>query len=207
MVGQHTHVIKTGGKQRVNCFGAARERDVALAVLDRADRLQDRDRAAGARGGVAEPRAARVVIVRHHRTGRVWQPLLPPGLFAWRNQLVLQRIPLDDVIGVAHVSADRAAKPVAVDAAEMDAGVGHRLGRRLPAERNILELARELAFDVDGCAEHHPVGNSGHIGQPLNAAVATLNCLPHRLARVADGRDQPDAGYHNAIVVRRLMAH
>jgi hypothetical protein len=50
------------------------------------------------------------------------------------------------------VSAYRAAEPIAIDAAEVDAGVGQRLGGRLPAERNILELAWELAFDIDRCA-------------------------------------------------------
>ena len=96
--------------------------------------------------------------------------------------MILQASSLDDVIGVAHVGADRAAKPVAVDAAEMDAGVGQRFGRRLPAERNVLELAGKIAFDVASGAEHQPVGNAGHTGQPPNAAVAALNRLPHRLA-------------------------
>ena len=127
---------------------------------------------------------------------------LPGGI-----SLSCSDVPLDDVIGVAHVGADRAAEPVAVDAAEMDAGIGQGFGGRLPAERNVLELAGKLALDVDRRAEHQSVGNAGHAGQPPNAALAALDRLPNRLARVADGRDQADAGYHYAIVVRRLMAH
>jgi hypothetical protein len=109
--------------------------------------------------------------------------------------------------GIAHVGANRASKSIAIDAAEVDPSVCQRLRGRLPTQRNILELAGELALDIYRCAEHQTIGNAGHIRQSLNAAVATLTGLPNRFARVADSRDQPDAGDDNTIVVRRLMAH
>ena len=33
VIGQHAHVVKSGGEQRVNRFGAAGQREVALAIL------------------------------------------------------------------------------------------------------------------------------------------------------------------------------
>src|SRR5438874_12038613 len=47
MVGQHAHVVKTGGKQWVNGLGAAGECEVALPVMNGAHGLENRNRATG----------------------------------------------------------------------------------------------------------------------------------------------------------------
>src|SRR4051812_25322820 len=89
----------------------------------------------------------------------------------------------------------------------MNASIGQRLGGRLPAKRNILELTGELAFDIDCRSEHQPVRNSGHAGQPADAALPVLDCLPDGLSRMTNCRNQTDAGYHHALVVRWTVMH
>src|SRR4051794_12270543 len=106
MISKYAHVVKTSGKQWVDCFRTAGQRQITLTILNRTDRLHDGDRATGTSGGVAETRTAQVVIACHLCTGRVGKPLVPPWPLARRYQLILQRPPLDHVIGVSHVGAD-----------------------------------------------------------------------------------------------------
>ena len=49
------------------------------------------------------------------------------------------------------------------------------------------------------------VRDSGNTREAANVALATLNCLPNRLARTADRRNQTDAGNHYASVVQRTV--
>ena len=115
---------------------------------------------------------------------------------------MLQPQLLDNEIGIAHVGADRTAKPVAIDACEMDAGVGQRFAGGLSAQRDILQLAGEIALDLNRRTKQHAIGNSRHAGQSSHTAIAALNRLPNGLAALANRRDQADAGYHDAVVTR-----
>ena len=83
----------------------------------------------------------------------------------------------------------------------MDARIGQRFGRRLPAERNVFQLAGEFALDFDRRPQQHPVGYAGHSGKSPHAALAALDCLPNGLAAAADRRDHADAGDDNRLVL------
>ena len=131
---------------------------------------------------------------------------MPPGLLARRYEASPEAQPLDDVFGVAHVGADRAAKSVAIDAGEMDAGVGQRFGGRLAAERNVFELAGKLAIDVSRSAKHQTVGNARECRSAAARRIRHAGSPARLIARVADRRDHADAGDHNAAVQWVLSA-
>jgi hypothetical protein len=114
---------------------------------------------------------------------------------------------LDDVAGVCHVGADRARKTITIDAWKVDARIGQRFGRRLPAERNVFELAWKLPFDINLRTEHQAVWNAWHAREATNTRLATLHRLPDPLTRMADGRDHSDAGDDYTTVVRRAVRH
>ena len=129
------------------------------------------------------------------------QGCLPGGMRSCRPRRSV------DVVVVAHVGADRAAEAVAVDFREIDAAVGERFGRRDPRERNVLELAGEVGFDVDRRAEQQAIGNSRDAGESTNAAGARLHRLPDRFSIATDGRHDADAGDHDPIVAQSAETH
>ena len=207
VIGQHAHVVKAGRKQRMDRLGAAGQREIALAVANRADRFQDGDRAAGAGRGVAQPRTAEIVVAGHDRAGRVGKPLFPPRPLAGRDVRGTESKSFGDKIGVAHVGADRAAESLAIDRAKMDAGIAQRFGGRLSTEWDVLELAGKLAVDIDRGGEQHAVGNARQTGESTNAARAALDRLPNSFSPGADRRHDADAGDHHAIIVREEQWH
>jgi hypothetical protein len=110
--------------------------------------------------------------------------------------------PLGYVAGIAHVGANGATKPFAVDRGEANASIGQRFGGGLAAQRDVFQLAWKLTFHLDRGAKQHSVGNTGHAGQSPDGAVAVLDRFPNGFASTADRRDHADAGDDYSIVVR-----
>ena len=114
MISQDSHVVKSGGEQWMDRLRAAGEHEIALPVANRADRLENGNCAASAGGRVAEPRSPQVAVRCDNSAGRVGQQLPPPLHLAGRHQIVPTK-PLGNVVAIAHVGADRAAKALAVN--------------------------------------------------------------------------------------------
>ena len=108
VTGQHAHLMEAGGEQWIEGLGTAGERQIALAVLNRAHRGQYFDQAARAGRRMTESRTVQSMAIGNLGTGRIRQPLVPPQrhrrLMARHPELLLQPAP------IAHVSAVGAAE-------------------------------------------------------------------------------------------------
>jgi hypothetical protein len=95
-------------------------------------------------------------------------------------------------------------KPLAIEIAEIDVSVLDRFFRRLPTERNILELALKFSLRLDS-GDEQSLRKIRHASDPANVAFATLQRLPNGFACPSDGRSQPNAGnYYTSVNQRRV---
>jgi hypothetical protein len=84
------------------------------------------------------------------------------------------------------VSADRTPESITIDLSQINPGIGQRFRGRLPAERDILELAWALGINVDGRPQQKAVRNSWNSRQSPHSTVASLHCVPNALPVAAD---------------------
>jgi hypothetical protein len=115
--------------------------------------------------------------------------------------------PLYHVSRIAHVGADRAAESLAVDAGEMDARIGQRLGGCLPAQGDVLQLAGKFSLDIDRGTKQHAVGYACYAREAADATVTPLDGLPNGLAVSADRRNHADAGDNYRLVLGMGQLH
>ena len=197
-VGQDPHVVKAGGEDRVERLGGTDERDVGLAVEDRAHPVDRRDRAGGAGGRVDQSRSVNAEAVRHARRHGGVEQVLPPRFDLSR--------PLAAGVFLGHPGRRAAAgavgtcNPRAVAASEVETAVFERFTRRGHRNRKvaIAEAVERNAFHRR--AEQEAVGNPRHAAEFSDAVAARLHGMPRRLAVLPDGSDHADAGDNDAIV-------